>query len=262
MTRPQQTAQTLADLGARLDHVALAVAHVEQARAVWRDAGGLGEVAGGSDGVFASEQWRGDGGAKVELLSSAPDVTPERDFVGQFLARRGEGVHHVTIKVDDLLAAVDALRAAGLDVVDVDTSDETWQEAFLRPSQAGGLVVQVARSSHSDEEWARHEGRVPSPPADDAVRVLGPALVDRDLDAAARRWRLLGAAVERDDDGLRCTWPDSPLDVVVGQAADDERPGPRGLRVAGVRADRLDPAAAGVALRRTDQAATGRTPAG
>ena len=248
----EQHTETLAALGARLDHVALAVGDVGRARAAWRDGGGLGAVAGGSDGVFASEQWRGAGGGKVELLSSAPGVAPERDFVGQFLRRRGEGVHHVTIKVDDLLAAVDVLRGAGLDVVDVDTSDATWQEAFLRPSQAGGLVVQVAQSAYSDDEWARHEGRVPSQPSADAVRVHGPVLVDRDLDAAERRWALLGASVVRDGDALRCTWPDSPLDVVVAPADDDERPGPRGLRVAGGRVDGLDRAAAGVTLRRED----------
>ena len=226
-------------LDARLDHVAVAVPDPGPARERWR-ALGAGAVAGGDDGVFTSEQWRLGGGGKVELLSPTP-AAPDRGatFIGAFLRRFGAAVHHVTLKVPDLAEAVGTLRAAGLEVVDVDLSDEAWQEAFLRPSQVGGLVVQVATSPGTDEDWARRSGRTPEDPAPDAAVLHGPRLRDADLDVAAARWELLGAQVAREpapdgEERLRCTWPDSPLDVVVEQAADGERPGPVDLRVAGV----------------------------
>ena len=54
------------------------------------------------------------------------------------------------------IVAIAHIRGLGYDLVDVDTSNEHWKEAFLRPKQAHGTLIQVAQSSASDEVTARH----------------------------------------------------------------------------------------------------------
>lgn len=214
-------------LDAVLDHVAVAVPAWEPAERRWRDALGGRPVAWSESPAFRSRQLRFAGGGKLELL--AP-VGAQGGFVRRFLDRFGSTVHHCTLKVPDLGAAVAVVRAAGLDVVDVDATDPRWQEGFLRPSQVGGLVVQLAASTETDEAWAARIGHVPEPPARDAAVLLGPLLRHPDLARAAALWRLLGAEVTAAPDALTCAWPDSPLTVTVvpGNVA-----GPVGLRMVG-----------------------------
>ena len=231
-------------LSAHLDHVAVAVPDWETAQRRWRDQLGGGIVAWGDSGVFASRQLRFANGAKLELLRPASD--DPGNFVRRFLERFGSVIHHVTFKVADLGAALEVVRAGGLDVVDVDTSGQVWHEGFLRPSQVGGLVVQLAWSGHSDQEWAASIGHTPQPPAPGAAELLGPTLRHPDLDRARTLWTLLGASISDDDGALRCRWPDSALDVVIERG---EPAGPVALRMRGTpslpAADGIGPAVPG-----------------
>ena len=86
-------------------------------------------------------------GGKVELLEPLGD-----GFLTRFLERRGEGLHHVTFKTDDIEAAIAHVEGLGYEVVDVNLEDPRWQEAFLRPSKAHGTLIQIAQSSESDED--------------------------------------------------------------------------------------------------------------
>jgi catechol 2,3-dioxygenase-like lactoylglutathione lyase family enzyme len=128
-----------------LDHVALAADDVAAAL------GGLvGELGGrwleGGDGVgFRWVQVRlGDHtvGMTVEVITP---WRPERhDFLARFLARHGEGPHHLTFKVPDLPAMLDRAHIAGFTPVGVNLDDPAWREAFLLPREAHGTVVQLA----------------------------------------------------------------------------------------------------------------------
>ena len=211
------------------DHVAAAVPSIDAAAARWIDHLGAAWLmptweAPGTD--FATRQARFAGGAKLELLEPREPA----GFAARFLDRHGAGVHHVTLKVPDLLAAVATLEQAGLDVVDVAADNAYWHEAFLRPSQVGGLIVQVAWALHDDEGWAAFLGTTPQDPRPDAARLLGPRLTHPDLAAAAAVWELLGAEVEREGGLLTARWEGSPLDIEVVAG---ERAGPLGLRMAG-----------------------------
>jgi hypothetical protein len=209
------------------DHVAVAVPSIDDAATRWHDELGGGwlapaypfEAAG-----FCTRQLRYANGAKLELLEPLDD----HGFAARFLQRFGAGVHHVTLKVEALLPAVEQLAAAGLDAVDVMAEGDVWHEAFLRPSQVGGMIVQVAWSGHTEEEWAAFADFTPEVPADDATRLLGPTLGHPDLDVAARVWTTLGADVDRECDRVVARWAGEPLDVVV---AESEHAGPLGLRV-------------------------------
>lgn len=232
-------------IDARPDHVAAALPDYRPSLVRWRDTLGGAQVSRFHNApIFRGMQLRFANHGKLELLQpSEQDPSPD-NFLRRFLARFGTSVHHLTLKVPDLPAAIDILRDEGLDVIDVDLSGEHWKEGFLRPSQVGGLVVQVAwASSLTDEEWAERSGFELEPVRPDAAALHGPLLRHPDLDAAADVWASLGADVQRDDEGLLAAWEGAPLTVRVvrGDVA-----GPVGLRFGGTDPlpadDRLGPA--------------------
>lgn len=222
-------------LQAVLDHVAVAVPDTAAALPRWRDELGGAAYGAGSTDLFATYQLVYAGGGRLELLSPAPGAGPS--FLTRFLERFGARIHHVTLLVDDLHAALDTLDRGGLEAVDVRLDEPAWQEAFLRPGQVGGIVVQVAASSHYPHEWPGRDRAASMPTAGPVLR--GPLLRHPDLPAAERVWRLLGAGVTRTPDGLHCAWPGSALTVAVEEGAS---PGPVRLRFEGAPALPADPA--------------------
>lgn len=228
------------------DHVAVAVPDIEAAGGRWHDVLGGGWVSptfptdtSGAD--FATRQLRYANRAKLELLQPANPG----GFAARFLDRFGARVHHVTLKVPDLLDAVAEVRRAGYDVVDVFAEGDVWHEGFLRPSQVGGLIVQVVWSDRSEEDWAAAAGVRIEPPRDDAAHLLGPALTHPDLDAAERVWTTLGATVTRDGAGVLATWDGAPLSVRIDRGPEA---GPVGLRFAHAAPLPSDPELAGAAV--------------
>ena len=224
------TLSAQSQLASRLDHVALAVPDLDTADRRWRDQMG-GRLLGWNqpDVDYRAHQLRYREGGKLELI--APTPTGDGGFIARFLNRFGQRIHHVTVKVPDLHRALETITGAGLDVVDVDDSDPRFTEAFLRPSQVGGVIIQVVSTPHSDEEWARWLGHTPQPPPDDAAILHGPLLSHTDLEEARRLWTLIGADVDGDGERLICTWDECPLDVIIEHGA---TAGPVGLRFSGV----------------------------
>jgi methylmalonyl-CoA/ethylmalonyl-CoA epimerase len=135
-----------------IDHVAVAVRSIKDALPLFRDALG-GEYLMGGDG---GETWRWlqlryPGGGKVELLEPLGE-----GFLSRFLERRGEGLHHVTFKTDDIRGAIEQVERQGYELVDVDLESPHWKEAFLRPSGAHGTLIQIAQSALPDEQAKEH----------------------------------------------------------------------------------------------------------
>lgn len=233
-------------IDARPDHVAVALDDPDRAVSRWRDVLGGGLVNRFDNGVFFGRQYRYPNGAKIELLGPSPTDPSSGNFVRAFIARFGTRIHHMTLKVDDLHAAVDVLEGAGLDVVDIRDDTPHWQEGFLRPSQVGGLVIQIARSPRTDDEWAELNGRRIEAPAPGAALLLGPRLRHPDLASARVLWSLLGGEVSETAEGLLVFWPGAPLTVLVEEG---EPIGPVSLRCAGTpdlpHEDGLGPAVEG-----------------
>jgi catechol 2,3-dioxygenase-like lactoylglutathione lyase family enzyme len=210
-------------LSAHPDHVAVAVPSIAAAAARWHEqlGGAWHSPHHSPGGGFATRHLRYRGGAKLELLEPEDDA----GFAARFIRRFGARVHHVTLKVPDLLAAVELVRDAGYDVVDVSTDRDDWHEAFLRPSQVGGVIVQLAHSPLTHEEWmARHFGWPTEPLPEVGPALVGPTFHHPDLEASARVWSVLGAEVERSDDEVRIRWRDHPLDVLVRAGSTDDAP--------------------------------------
>jgi len=138
-----------------LDHTAIATRSIQSALPLYRDL--LGGVPNGferhSERGFAWLTLRYPNGSQVELLEP---IGESDGFLHKFLARYGEGVHHMTFIVGDLHHAVARAQAAGLRIVDEDYRDPRWQEAFISPRSAFGTIVQLAQTSLSVAERERH----------------------------------------------------------------------------------------------------------
>lgn len=211
------------------DHVAVAVPDPRATHAYWGERLGAGTVTIFGNALFVGRQYRFGNDAKVELVSPNP-FQPRATFLDDFLHRFGTRIHHVTLKTPDIVTAIRTVEDAGYDVVDAQVESRTWKEAFLRPSQVGGMVVQLAQAAWNDREWAEKVGVTPTDPSPEAPDLLGPRLTHPDLAAAARLWSVLGADVERDGDRLRCRWDGAPLEVCIDEAVDA---GPVALRMTG-----------------------------
>ena len=83
-------------------------------------------------------------GMTVELLE--PFAPEANDFLQRFVDRHGDGPHHLTFKTDDIVAELERLRALGVEPVGVNFSNTAWQELFIHPKGAHGVVVQIAQT--------------------------------------------------------------------------------------------------------------------
>jgi methylmalonyl-CoA epimerase len=83
----------------------------------------------------------------VELLAATGPDTP----VGKFLAKKGPGMHHVAYQVEDIEAALAALKAAGLRLIDETprTGIRNSRVAFLHPATAGGLLTELVQPAET-----------------------------------------------------------------------------------------------------------------
>lgn len=135
----------LGDLVERFDHLCVAVHSIAGAASLVRLMGGALVDGGDSPkGRFRWVQFCLPGGSKLEMIEPLPDAGPE-NFLVRFLKTGGEGLHHVTLKVTDLTAAIARAGELGFDVVGVDTSGSNWKEAFVHPKTANGVLVQLAQ---------------------------------------------------------------------------------------------------------------------
>jgi methylmalonyl-CoA/ethylmalonyl-CoA epimerase len=142
MTRVGDLAPTLASLGARYDHTAIAGPSMRPLLAFYRDVLGAefryGEVL--PIGAVVIALFLGE--TKIELM--AP--TPGSSFFDRFFAAtegRG-GVHHLTFEVPDIDAAHEVLRSHGVATFGL-AYDEFWSEVFVHPRANGGVLVQLAQ---------------------------------------------------------------------------------------------------------------------
>ena len=126
---------------AEIDHLGIAVKSLEQAKAFYR-ALGL-EVVG--EEVVAHEKVKVAmlpvGESRIELL----EATSEDSAIARFIAKRGEGLHHVSLQVVDLAGTVERLKQSGTRFVSDEIKIGAGGHAyvFVHPSSAGGVLVEL-----------------------------------------------------------------------------------------------------------------------
>ena len=129
---------------ARIDHVGVAVEDLEAAIALYEGRLDLALVhreVVEEQGVEAVLLDVGEN--HVELLAPLGPETP----VGRFLAKRGPGLHHVAYQVPDAEAALDALRAQGVALLDETprTGIRGSRVAFVHPRSTGGVLTEIVQ---------------------------------------------------------------------------------------------------------------------
>ena len=128
----------------RIDHIGVAVENLDDAIKLYERSLDM-ELAHRetveSQGVEAVLLDVGEG--HVELLAPLGPDTP----VGKFIARKGPGIHHVAYAVEDIEAALEQVKAAGLRLIDEEprTGIRRSRVAFLHPSATGSVLTEIVQ---------------------------------------------------------------------------------------------------------------------
>ena len=135
----------------RIDHVGVACVSLEPAIERYTSVFGLELVSRETNeeqGVREAMLATGDGSSYVQLLEPLAPDTP----VGKFLARRGEGIHHVGYAVADVMAALEAIGGRGVRLIDQRPRHGSMGAsiAFLHPADLGGVLTELVQPHPRD----------------------------------------------------------------------------------------------------------------
>jgi methylmalonyl-CoA epimerase len=127
----------------QIDHLGIAVKSLAAAKSIYEKLG----LTISSEETVEHEQVRlvmvPVGESRLELL----EATSENSTIAKFIAKRGEGLHHICLKVPDLPAAVSRLKDDGVRLV----SDEIkigaggHKYVFVHPSSTGGVLLELVQ---------------------------------------------------------------------------------------------------------------------
>lgn len=131
---------------ARFDHVSVAVREIPRALAFFsRYFTPIGRLRqphlAKSQGNFMIANME-IAGLKLEFIQTPPTAVAN-DFVARFLARYGEGLHHISIALENFDASLERLRKGGVRVVEQKTNWRGERQFFLSPRDAFGVLIQV-----------------------------------------------------------------------------------------------------------------------
>lgn len=140
----------------KIAHIGIAVHSIEAALPFYCEQLGLPLL--GQEEV-PSEQVKvaflGVGETRLELLEPLGPESP----ITAFLAKRGEGIHHIALEVDDLKVRMEALRANGVKLINETPKEGAHQStiAFLHPKQAHGVLFELCQYPQERREEATDE---------------------------------------------------------------------------------------------------------
>ena len=124
-----------------IDHIGMAVKSLSAAKAIYEKLG----LKVSPEETVAAEKVRlvmvPVGETRLELL----EATAEDSNIAKFIAKRGEGLHHVCMKVPDLAASVAKLKRDGVRLVsdEIKTGAGGHRYVFVHPQSAGGVLLEL-----------------------------------------------------------------------------------------------------------------------
>jgi methylmalonyl-CoA epimerase len=125
----------------QIDHLGIAVKSLASAKSIYEKLG----LSVSPEEIVEQEKVRlvmvPLGESHLELL----EATSDDSTIAQFIAKRGEGLHHVCVRVPDLVAAVSKLKQDGVRLVsdEIKTGAGGHQYVFVHPSSAGGVLLEL-----------------------------------------------------------------------------------------------------------------------
>ncbi|HUE83575.1 MAG TPA: methylmalonyl-CoA epimerase [Pyrinomonadaceae bacterium] len=128
----------------KIDHIGIATRELESALAIW--AGTLGLALAATEevpdqGVRVAMLPIGE--TRIELLEPIGEDSP----VGKFIEKRGPGIHHIAIKVDDILAVLEQLKEKGTRLIDNTprVGADGCLVAFIHPAATNGVLLELVQ---------------------------------------------------------------------------------------------------------------------
>jgi methylmalonyl-CoA epimerase len=131
-----------------IDHLGIAVKSLAAAKGISEKLG----LAVSPEEIVAHEKVRvvmvPVGETRIELL----EATSEDSAIARFIAKRGEGLHHICMRVPDLTAAVAKLKQEGVRFVsnEIKTGAGGHRYVFVHPQSAGGVLLELVQSGDQD----------------------------------------------------------------------------------------------------------------
>jgi len=129
-----------------LDHLGIAVRSLAAAKSIYEKLG----LPVTAEEVVDAEKVRvvmvPVGETRLELL----EPTSDDSVIAKFIAKRGEGLHHISMRVPDLVALVEKLKADGVRLVsnEIKVGAGGHRYVFVHPSSAGGVLLELVESAH------------------------------------------------------------------------------------------------------------------
>ena len=126
----------------KVDHIGIAVKSLAEAVKVYQDAIGL-HVSGYDEvddqGVRVAMLTIGE--SRIELLEPTREDSP----IEKFMMKRGEGIHHIAVRVDDIEQAIERLKASGARLIDSTPrrGAHNTRVAFIHPSSTHGVLLEL-----------------------------------------------------------------------------------------------------------------------
>ncbi len=125
----------------KIDHLGIAVSSIEEALAFYRDQLGMTVThreTVGAEKVHTAMLPAGD--ARIELIEPSEPGTS----IGKFLEKRGPGLHHIALKVPDLNASVEKLKASGAKLLNEPRPGAGGHiYVFVHPASTGGVLLEL-----------------------------------------------------------------------------------------------------------------------
>jgi len=126
----------------KIDHIGIVVQDIEAALKVYRDALGLELTRVESvpeQAVRIAFLLTGEG--EIELVQPTTDDSG----IARYLARRGEGIHHICLEVDDLESSLAHMAAQGIELIDETprTGSAGQRYAFIHPKSTQGVLIEL-----------------------------------------------------------------------------------------------------------------------
>ena len=125
----------------QIDHLGIAVKSLAQAKTFYQNLG----MQVMPEETVAQEKVRLAmvplGESRIELLEPLSDDSP----IAKFLAKRGEGLHHVSLRVDNLASTVENLKKSGVRLINeqIQVGAGGHLYVFVHPSSAGGVLLEL-----------------------------------------------------------------------------------------------------------------------
>ncbi len=133
----------------KIEHIGIAVSNLKEAEATYSKILNVSpykreEVAG--EGVLTSFLKIGE--SKIELL----ETTKPESAIAKFIAKRGEGIHHIAFDVDDIQKEMKRLKAEGFQILNSEPKmgADNKLVCFLHPKSSNGVLIELCQEIKSD----------------------------------------------------------------------------------------------------------------